>query len=91
MLAAADYAEQEGNPPPELALAFACQNWKCLPHEGGYLDQPAGMMRKLTAAVNVYNAFTGFKNAENGAEWAKNNPQYPELIKQVERIRETNG
>jgi hypothetical protein len=87
MLAAADYAEGEGNPPPELKLALSCEYWKCLPYGGGLLDQPAGLIGRMNLSRNVYDAFKAMKNSDNWAETAKDNPQMPDIIKQVEKLR----
>jgi hypothetical protein len=59
-LAAALYADGKGSPPDELRLAFRCQQWGTLPHSGGLLDQPAGLVERMTIAVNVYNAWKSY-------------------------------
>jgi hypothetical protein len=87
-MAAADYAQGEGEPPPELRKAFACQFWHCLPRAGGYDDQPAGLMNRITMAWNVYDAFQGFAHAENAVDWAAAHPDAPKLMQWVEELRE---
>ena len=56
-MAAADAAEGKGFVPEELRLAFRCQQWGSLPMSGGLLDQPAGLVEKMTVAINVFNAW----------------------------------
>lgn len=88
ILAAADYGlYQEGEPPPILGLAFQCERWNTLPHAGGLLDQPAGLMRKMTALLNVYYAHFHSIKAENVVEWGKANPGAMKIIKQVTELR----
>lgn len=51
---------QKVDPPPELALAWACQRWHSLPDSGAYRDQSATTMRRMNAYLNVYEAYRGF-------------------------------
>ena len=69
----------------ELTLAWQCQRWGVLPEAGGLLDQPAGLIRKMSAAQNVYNAVHAFVNipAGKGAEWARQNPGMWKLINEL--------
>ena len=63
-MAAADYAEGKGDAPPELRLAFRCQQWNSLPVSGGILDQPAGLVDKMTVAINVYHGMKAYLNRD---------------------------
>lgn len=55
ILAAADYADERGDPPPELQLFFDCQDFPgALPNAGGVLDQPPGLIARMRVANNVY-------------------------------------
>ncbi len=89
MLAAADNAEDpEGcAPPPTLSLAWNCQQWHTLPDAGGLMDQPAGLIARMNVALNIHAAFTGFRHAEDGAQWRKDNPGLARLIMQVGELR----
>ncbi|MBU2249813.1 MAG: hypothetical protein KKD77_23905 [Gammaproteobacteria bacterium] len=87
MLAAADYGETNGDPPPELELAFQCRRWTSLPEAGGLLDQPAGLMRRMTILENIYNAFRGKEEANNLAEWGEKNPQAVKILDSIYALR----
>lgn len=73
MLAAADYAEGKSAPPDELRLAFRCQQWNALPSAGGILDQPAGLVERMTVASNVYYAWKAYieRDPKKDKEFAK--------------------
>jgi hypothetical protein len=45
----------QGNPPPELLTAWACQRWNCLPETGAYFDQDYTLIKRMTAFSNIYN------------------------------------
>lgn len=46
-----------GAPQPEiLALALRCRRYNTLPHSGGLLDQPPGLIDAISVALNVYDA-----------------------------------
>jgi hypothetical protein len=84
MLAAAEYGEHATcDPPSELELAQTCRRWNCLPNEGGLLDQPAGLMRRMTIAENIYNTFRGLEESD---DWTKYVQEHP-LIEDIRRLR----
>lgn len=87
MLAAADYGEGNGDPPPELELVFRCRRWNSLPEAGGLNDQPAGLIQRMSVAENVYQAFHGMTNANDLAKWSDANPQMVKLLEAVYRLR----
>jgi hypothetical protein len=92
MLAAADYGlDSKSPPPPDLELAFACKRWNSLPEAGGLLDQPAGLIQRMTVAENIYNAFRAMVTAKNAAKFADDNPGVMDLIENVTRLREEYG
>jgi len=92
-LAAAEFAEDKGLPPEELRLAFRCQQWGTLPCSGGLLDQPAGLVERMTIAVNVYNAMKAWQQsaARNAKDFVKNNPDTWRIVKMVLDMRADNG
>ena len=55
MQQAAEAAEFGEAPPPELEIAWQCERWHTLPDAGGYLDQDATLMHRMTIAANVYH------------------------------------
>jgi hypothetical protein len=74
-----------------LTLAFSCKRWNCLPYAGGYLQQPAGLMNRMSTVMNVYEAFSSRTQAKDWAAWAKENPQHEAIIQQIEKMRQNNG
>ncbi len=91
MLAAADYAERrkESVPPSELRLAFRCVQWNALPNPGGLMDQPAGLVERMTIVLNTYNAMKAWKQREPGKEgdFAKAYPDTWAIVQEVMRLR----
>lgn len=89
-----DFAEDSTQtPPPELSLAFSCERWHALPYEGGLLDQPAGLMHRMSLVMNIHNAFKsrlGYRDesgSENWAEWANKFPEAARLLEAAEQER----
>lgn len=76
-------------PPDELHLAFRCQQWNVLPNPGGLLDQPAGLVDKMTTCLNVYNAMKAWKQVDQSkiAEFTRNNPDTWEVVQRVLEMR----
>ena len=75
-------------PPPELDLALKCQRWNTLPHAGGILDQPEGLMDKLGWVLNVYNIVRAYIDAPIKDRYIENYPdaywKYKDIKKMVE-------
>lgn len=92
-MAAAEFAEDKGLPPDELRLAFRCQQWGTLPCTGGLLDQPAGLVERMTIAINVYNSMKAWQQsaARNAKDFVKNNPDTWRIVKMVLDMRADNG
>lgn len=76
--------------PPLLELAIQCKTWSSLPRYGGILDQPYGLMTRLTAIHNVYSAFrllaTERKPGMEG-EFASRYPHEYEIIQAIREMR----
>ena len=71
----------------ELRMAWQCERWHALPEQGGLLDQPAGMMQRMAAMLNVYNAFKTFKaSSGNLMALANSQPQVLTLVRDIERM-----
>ncbi|HPL80990.1 MAG TPA: hypothetical protein PLU23_00665 [Anaerolineaceae bacterium] len=70
-------------------LAFDCERWKCLPTAGGVLDQPAGLVRKMSNYLNVFRAFEAYSEADKTkmAAWKKNNRLAWDVVKSVNAMR----
>ena len=89
MLAAADAAEGEGGMPAELELALQSQQWGALPEGGGLLDQPLGLLARMSAALNVYNAFRSERDRGKATltEWTQRNPSAWRTFATIEKMR----
>jgi hypothetical protein len=73
--------------PMELRMAWQCERWHALPEQGGLLDQPAGMLQRMAAMLNVYNAFKTFKaSSGNLMGLANSQPQVLALVRDIERM-----
>ena len=71
----------------ELRMAWQCERWHALPEQGGLLDQPAGMLQRMAAMLNVYNAFKTFKaSSGNLMALANSQPQVLTLVRDIERM-----
>ncbi len=90
ILAAADCGLDKRKPLPDLLkTAIFCKQWNCLPEMGGLMDQPAGMIEKMTRLLNIYRAHLAWKmtlNNEKGS-FAKRHPDYWEIYNEVRRMR----
>lgn len=61
-------------PPPELRFAQRVQMWGD-PTGRGWMEWPAGMVDKATAALNTYRTFQAYEGAgTKKAAWSKANP-----------------
>jgi hypothetical protein len=87
ILAAADCAERNGPPPPELVLAWQVEQWRALPDEGGLRDQEAGLLERMSAALNTYRAISGWRGSSAWAQWAKDNPGGWRMVEIVLKLR----
>jgi hypothetical protein len=73
--------------PMELRMAWQCERWHALPEQGGLFDQPAGMLQRMAAMLNVYNAFKTFKaSSGNLMALANSQPQVLALVRDIERM-----
>lgn len=82
ILAAADAARKRTPPPPELVLAWRCEQYRTLPRAGGLWDQPFGLVEKMTVCLNVYNACREWARGV-GKDWIKNNRSTFEILQAV--------
>ena len=89
MIAASDAAKGAGPPPHELQMAWRIERWGD-PWGGGWMDWPAGMIDKITAAQNVYNAQKAYQSAAsagNTADWTKNNATAWKIVSDIMALR----
>ena len=89
ILAAVDCADGKGAPPVELEYAWNAHAFGGLPESGGQLDQPAGLLMRMRAAENYYNAWQAWKRIKGGdiPKFKENNPQAWEIVKRVQKMR----
>ena len=85
----ADYADDSTlTPPKELIYAWRIEKWGP-PWAGGWMKWPAGLMLKMTACLNVYNAVTGSRSFNGSlAEFASVNPDAFERIVAITKLRQ---
>jgi hypothetical protein len=63
-----------------------------MPHDGGYLDQPAGMIRMLRMLANVHNSYHSMVNTKLDMKtWTDSNPQMWQIVGTVESLRKQHG
>jgi len=63
-----------------------------MPHDGGYLDQPAGLMDKLKVLLNVYRSFRAMIETKyDMKKWSEENPDMMKVIVLVEQMRAEHG
>ena len=91
MLAAAAAAQWDEPAPEELQMAWDCQQWHSLPETGGLLDQPAGIVSRMNAVLNVYNAFKSRQDVDNNADWTEKYPRAWKIVAHIERMRFDNS
>ena len=49
-------------PPHELAMAWQCKRWNCLPDSGGLYEQDYVLTRRMAYFENVYHAVYRIRN-----------------------------
>jgi len=89
VLAAADAAEGVGGMPAELELALQCERWGALPEPGGLLDQPMGLLARMSAVLNVYNALKSEQQRGSSTltDWSRSNPGALQTVARIEKMR----
>jgi len=92
ILAAAACAEDsDAPPPPELAAYWRMKSYGLPPRTGGQDAQPAGLLDRMTAAANVYNAWNAMTDAPKKGTWQRDNPAQWETCQKVYELRRKNG
>ena len=76
-------------------LALDCEKYQALPYEGGVMEQPAGLLRKMRKVVNVFRAYSLYQSHGNKpgeiAKWKRENKAIWDIIEWVEELRDSNG
>lgn len=97
ILAAADCANNNVSPPPELSDYFKCELFGALPHGLGWKYEPCKWVQRVTVFVSVYNAHKTFSDANRSykgkqlVEWMKANKRILNIVKQIDAMRKENG
>jgi hypothetical protein len=87
ILAAAD-AAKGGPPPPELVWAWRSEKWG-LPNGRGWLNEPAGLVDRMSQALSVYSAAMLYETRKPGheGEWARSHPEEWKVIQAIGELR----
>lgn len=88
ILAAADYAEDKGSPPPDLEMGLRWRIYGTPPEAGGIRDQRAGEVSRITTLLNVYDAVRNMRRSKNWAQWATDNPGLARVWGYILELRE---
>jgi len=59
-----------------------------LPFSGGTKDQPAGLLDRMTTAINVFHAWKGLFESPRKATWKLENPDEWDICERVMELRE---
>ena len=82
MRAAARCAAGDGPPPAELEAWWACRG-QLATSPADYLAQPAGYLRRVAAAGQVYDVWRAYLRESHKATWVSDNPHYRPLIGRI--------
>lgn len=88
-MAAADYAAEQGPPPGELTDYYKTRRWG-LPYAGGWMEQPAGWLDRMEKCAVAFQAMRGYQEAsakQELAKWRKKNPEFSQVVDQVNALR----
>ena len=90
ILAAAACAEDgHAEPPRELELMWECSEFPGVLYEaGGFASQPAGLVRRMRTAYNVWNAVKAWRAAKDKSDWSVANPHDWKIVQRVIVLRE---
>lgn len=72
-----------------------CEEYRALPYNGGVMDQPAGLLRKMRQVNNVYQTFKVYQQEGNRpgetAKWKREHEDMWNIVSQVEKLRAKYG
>lgn len=91
ILAAAAHGEDpRAAAPYELRLAWQALGYHALPEAGGLLDQPPGLLNRMTQAYNAWFACKSYRkrDLEHSQEWMEANPDLFAIVQRVRKLRE---
>ena len=67
-------------------MAWWCTQWGALPEAGGLLDQPAGLLRKMSAVKNAYDTIASRRKTNNLIAWIDADPQRYEYYLHIREL-----
>jgi len=79
-------ARDKAPAPYELRMAWQAERWSALPDAGGLLDQQAGLISRMAAVANVYNAFEAIQSGKSIVQIANTQPQILKTVRAIERL-----
>ena len=90
-MAAADFADGQGVPPPELVDYLRTERFNALPFSGGWKEQPYKFVERSIIYYNVYSAFKAYREAlrdgKTFKEWMKHNKDTMKIVNGVKEMR----
>lgn len=89
-MAAADCVDTDTPPPYELKMYWRIEKYGS-PWGTGWMEWPAGMVDRMTAAANVWRAFSAFRSSGGRPEWANANPGIMNVVTSVWRMKIERG
>jgi hypothetical protein len=89
ILAAALAGEGKGPAPYEVGLYKEHARWRSLPHPGGLLQQPAGLLTRMRTLYDIFQAFVlwSARGAGKEDEFAKDYPGQWAIVQKVMELR----
>lgn len=87
-LAAADHADGLGPSPRELELMFDFRVFGALPEPGALYDQPAGLLRRMRHAEQVWKIYDGWNRAASWKKWQAANPGAWAMKIEIDKARQ---
>lgn len=72
-------------------MAWQSKEWGALPETGGLLDQPAGLLKKMSMASRTYDIFKARDKAPDVVGWIEDNPEAYEHYAKVKKLLKDNG
>jgi hypothetical protein len=67
---------------------FECLRFGVLYEGGGLADQPAGLLRRMRAAYNVYNAMLAWRDTKSMQDFTRQHPQEWQVVQMVLKLRQ---
>ena len=90
-MAAVRAARSEGPQSPELRLAMQAKAWGTLPEAGGLLDQPAGLIKRMSAVLSAYETITSRRRAKDAIRWIDADPMRYDYYDWLKTLEENYG